>query len=278
MGLGLTKPGMPAAALVYPPKHSLAGQPVEPIGYLNNGQAVWPVMGGSEDEDDPSFTGEGGSSDDEDDSDDDEDDDDSKSKKRSAKKSKVTDDDDDEDDEDEKLTRPERQAARYRTRLRAKEKEVEALAARLKAIEDKDKPAEELTKREADEAKEKANRLEAKLRTQTLELAFFKANQIEWVDPSDVLKLIDLDEVDVDEDGTVDAKALRAALKDLAKRKPHLVKKSKAEPDDDEDEEDDDEEPRSRRSAPRMNSRRRGQGQKPSREELAKKFPVLGRP
>lgn len=277
MSLGLTKPGMPGATRFYPAKHSLAGQPVEPIGYVR-GKPVWPVLGGAPDDDDPddpTFTGEG-DDDSDDDDESDEGEDEPKRNKKPVKKSKA--DDDDEEDDEEPKSRPERQAARYRTRLRAKEKEVETLNARLKALEDKDKPAEEVTKREAAEAKEKADKLSAKLRSQTLELAFFKANTIDWADPADALKLVDLDEVDVDEDGTVDAKALRLALRDLAKRKPHLVKKSKAEPDDDDDEDDEDDEPRSRRSAPRMNGRRKGKGQTPSRADLAKKFPVLGAP
>jgi hypothetical protein len=270
MSLGLTKPGLRSVDLSGK-KHPITGHSIAPIGHLKDGTAVWPVMGGSEDEDDPEFTGEGG----DDDEDEDESDEEPKGKKKApVKKSK---DDEDEDDEEEKLTRPERQAARYRTQLRAEQAKNAELAERLKALEDKDKPADELSKRELDEAREKASRLEKQTREMTLELAFFKSNTVDWVDPSDALRLVDLDEVDVDEDGTVDAKALRLALRDLAKRKPHLVKKAKTESDADEDEDQEDEEPRSRRSGSTMNSRRKGKGQVPSREQLAKKFPVLGR-
>lgn len=272
MSLGLTKPGLRSVDLSGK-KHPITGLPIVPIGHLKDGTAVWPVMGGSEDEDDPEFTGEGGENEEDEDE---EDEDEPKGKKKPPVKK--TKDDDDEDDDD-KLTRPERQAARYRTKLREEERKNADLNARLKALEDKDKPADEVTKRELDEARDKASRLEKQTRSMTLELAFFKSNTVDWVDPSDALRLVDLDEVEVDDDGTVDAKALRLALRDLAKRKPHLVKKAaKAEPDTDDDEEEEDDEPRSRRSGSTMNGRRKGAGKTPSRAELAKKFPVLGRP
>jgi hypothetical protein len=284
MSLGLTKPGMPGATRFYPAKHSLAGQPIEPIGYVN-GKAVWPIAGAApdtDDPDDPDFTGSGGgSADDEDDEDEDEDDE-PKSKKRPVKKAKKDEDDEDEDDEEEeKLTRPERQAARYRTRLREEERKNRELNERLKALEDKDKKPDEIAERDTREAREKAERLETRARQLTLENAFFRANTVDWVDPADALKLVDLDEVDVDDDGTVDAVQLRKALRALAKQKPHLVKKAKAsggadEEDDDENETDD--EPRSRQSASTMNRQRKGtRGKAPSRQELAKKFPVLNR-
>jgi hypothetical protein len=276
MSLRLIRPGIGSANLAGK-IHPKTGLELEPIGYLKDGTAVWPVMGGSEDEDDPDFVGGGGGGkgkEDEDDEeeDDDEDEDEPKSRKGKGKHSK-DDDDEDEDEEDDKPTRPERQAARYRTQLRAAQKQNADLSARLKALEDKDKPADEIAKREADEAKSKADKLADKIRAQSLELAFFKANQIDWADPSDALRLVDLEDVDVDEDGTVDAVQLRKALRALAKEKPHLVKKKTESSDDDTD----DDEPGSRRSAPRMNGRRRGAGKTPTRAELAKKFPVLGR-
>lgn len=274
MSLGLTKPGMRSANLTGK-MHPITGLPLVPIGYLRDGTAVWPQIGAAPDPtdpDDPDFTGEGGDDDEDDDSEDDGDDE-PKGKKRPVKKSK----DDDEDDDEEPKTRPERQAARYRVKLREAEATNRDLAARLKVLENKDKPADEVAAAELTEAKNRADQLAEKNKSMTLKLAFFESNTIDWIDPADALRLVDLDDVDVDDSGTVDAKALRLALRDLAKRKPHLVKKSKAEPDDTDDEDDDDEEPRSRRSAPKMNGRRSGRGKQPSREELAKKFPVLNR-
>jgi hypothetical protein len=284
MSLGLIKPGVRSANLSGL-RHPKTGQFIEPIGYLKNGTAVWPVLGGAPDDDDPddpTFTGSGGSDDEDDEDEDEDDEEEGRRKKKPVKKSKKDEDEDDEDDDEEKLTRPERQAARYRVKLRQQEAENREMAARLKALEDKDKKPDEVVSRDLTETREKLEQVTKQNRTMTLELAFFKANAVDWVDPSDALRLVDLEEVDVDEDGTVDVKALRRALRELAKSKPHLVKKAeltkgRAQGDDDDDEEDDDE-PRSRQSANTMNRQRRGtKGKTPSRQELAKKFPVLNR-
>lgn len=276
MSLGLIKPGMRSVSLAGK-VHPKTGELLKPIGYLKNGTALWPVLGASpDDEDDPKFTGEDQDEDDEEESE--EDDDDDKSTKDKGKKSKdkgSSDDDEDEEDE-EKLTRPERQAARYRTRLREQERENKELKDRLKALEDKDKKPDEIVSRDLQDAQSKVDRLSAANRNLLLENAFFRANTVDWVDPTDALRLIDLDDVDVDDDGTVDARGLRAALKDLAKRKPHLVKQAKSSGRaNDESDEEEEEEERPRRSARSVNGTRKGSKGTNNKEQLAKQFPVL---
>lgn len=265
MSLRLTKPGVDAVAEL--PVHHFTG--LRAIGILPSGKVVWPAMGGSEDEDDEKFTGGGGGgggSEDDDDEEDEDEDDESEEEDKKPKKGKHSKDDDDEDEA--KLTRPERQAARYRTQLRAAEKRNADLEARLKAIEDKDKKPEELASRDLTEARERAEKASARVRQLNLENAFFRANAVDWVDPADALRLLDLDDVEIDEDGTVDARSLRTALRDLAKRKPHLVKSKTASDNTDEDDTDS-------RSGSKMNGRRKGKGAEPTRAELAKRFPVL---
>ncbi len=281
MSLGLIKPGM---AALYHPK---TGQAIEPIGFLKNGTAVWPILGASSDDvDDPAFTGE----DDDTDEDDDEEDEDPKGRgKRPAKKPKSKSDDEDDDDsddedEDPKPTRPERQAARYRVRAKEALERAEKAEARLKALEDKEKPTDEVVSRDLTEARTQVENLTEVNLVMSAQLAFFKSNKVEWIDASDAFALAEreglFDDL-IDEDGTVDARELQRGLRDLAKRKPHLVKTKPVTktsgPADDDNEDEDDEEPRSRRSAPGMNGRRKGKGQVPSRDDLAKKFPVLGR-
>lgn len=256
-------------------RHPKTGELLSPLYVRKDGSAVWPVLGASSDDpNDPAFTGGGeddsdDDSDDEDgdESDDDDSDDDDKDDDKDKKKSKSK-----KDEDDDEPSRPERQAARYRTQLRAEQKRNAEMASRLKALEDKDKKPDEIAAREAQEAADKASKAEARNRQLTLENAFFRANTVDWVDPADALKLVDLSEIDVDDDGIVDAKDLRAALKDLARRKPHLVKKPKAASTDD------DEDDKGQGPGRRMNGKRRGSGKdEPTREELAKKFPVLGR-
>src|SRR4051812_46771941 len=110
MSLGLIKPGLGPAAKFYPRQHPLAGQPLEPLGFIG-GKAVWPVMGGAEEQDDPDADPEG----DADDEEEDEDENDKKSTK--SKKTRRDKDEDDDDEDDEENSRPHRQAARYRTKL-----------------------------------------------------------------------------------------------------------------------------------------------------------------
>lgn len=277
MSQRLIKPGLPAAGQVYPKWHSKAGQSIEPLGFLSSGQAVWPVLGGAEEQDDPDADPE----DDEDEEDEDEEEEEDDKKKKSSKSKK--DDDEEDDEEDEKQSRPERQAARYRTRLRAQEKENADLKTRLRALEDKDKKPDEVASRDLIEARSSIEKLTGANKQLTAQLAFFQANTVTWADPADAFALADreglFDDV-VDEDGNVDARELRRGLKDLAKRKPHLVKKDEApkargRKDADTDDEDADDEPGP--SSKTMNGKRKGTKSTTDRAALARKFPVLGR-
>jgi hypothetical protein len=276
MSLRLTKPG--ASVALRNPK---TGAILEPLGYTRSGRAIMPILGASSDDpDDPAYTGggpSGGSSrvedDDEDEEDQDDDKDDKSPPKKSTKSNKSDDDEDDEDEDDKPKSRPERQAARYRIRLREAEARERDLNERLRKLEDTDKPKDEILKRDLTETRERAEKLESRTRALALENAFLRANDVQWNDSEDALKLIDFDEIDVDEDGTVDARQLRRALRDLAKRKPHLVKKTSGR-----DEDADEDAEQSSRSGSAMNGTRRGsQKNTTDRASLAKRFPVIGR-
>lgn len=275
MSLGLTKPGASVALT-----HPKTGAVLAPLGYTKRGTAIMPVLGASsDDEDDPTFTGgdsdpvrrprkteDDDDQDDQDDQDDDADEEDDEDDKKSRKSTKDKDED----------SRPHRQAARYRTQLRETQRELAEIKEQMRKAADEGKPADELLKRDLAETQERNTALTARVDSLAKENAFLRSNDVQWHDPADVLKLIDFDEIDVDEDGTVDARQLRRALRDLAKRKPHLVKKSTGRTQDDED--DNDDEPRSRSSASTMNGSRRGkQKTGTDRASLAKRFPVLGR-
>jgi len=241
---------------------------------------IWPVLGAEGDDtdpDDPRFTGEGGDPSDADDDESEEDAEDDDGKPRSRKDKSEEDDDDDEDNP--RLARASRQAAKYRSDLRKEQAKNADLERRLRAIEDKDKKPEEIRDREVSELKSTNDRLAQANRDLNLRLAVLTTpvRDVEWADVEDVIRLVDLSDVDVDEDGTVDRKALRIALRDLARRKPHLVVKKargrSSSDDDNEDESDDDQ----RSSAPPMNGKRKGEGRKPDRAALAKRFTVLNR-
>lgn len=295
MSLGLTKPGMRSANLTGK-RHPKTGELLVPLGYLKDGSAVWPVLGAAPDDSDPDdshFTGrddDDEEDEDEDDDSEDEDDEDPKSSKKPSKK-KSDGDDDEDDEEDARVHRASQQAKRYRLRLRDAERKNRELEGRLKAIEDETKAPDEVAARDISELRSKNEMQEETIRTMTAQLAFFRTSVpgVTWIDAADVFALADrsglFDDV-IDEDGTVDERELRRALKDLARRKPHLVKKDDDSPKargrkstdaPDEDEEDDDDESRSRRSAGTMNSKRKGTKGTADRAALAKKFPVLQR-
>jgi hypothetical protein len=266
MSLGLTKPGLSTTL-----RHPKTGAPIRPLGILPSGKVVWPVLGASSDDvDDPKY-GEDG---DDESSDDDEEDEEEPIKKSVKGKSKKDEDTDkDEEDDEEPKTRPERQAARYRVRAREAEAREKELQERLRKIEDNGKPSDEILKRDFDEAKSKLENLTSTNKNLTAQLAFFKSNTIDWADASDAFALAKteglFDDV-IDEDGNVDTRELRRTLRDLAKRKPHLVKKAASGRDTDEDGPD-------TQSGSSMNGRRKGdRKQGADRTSLAKRFPVLG--
>jgi hypothetical protein len=269
MDLRSIKPGMLAASLAGK-VHPRTGELLEPLGYTKSGVAIWPVIGGEGDDSDPNdprFTGK---------DDDDPDDDEDKHRKPDD------DDDDDEDDDNPRLARASRQAAKYRKQLREQEARNAELEKRLRAIEDKDKKPEEINNRELTEAKSTVDRLTQANRDLSLRLAIVTTPLpgVEWVDVEDTLALAErlgyLEDLELDDDGNVDRKALRAALRELAKRKPHLVVKKaggrKSDQDDDEDEGDNGQ----GSSAPTMNGKRKGDRTTADREALKKRFPVLG--
>ncbi len=146
-------------------------------------------------------------------------------------------DGDDETDSDgltaggRKLIETERAAAREAKRAlgpwRKLERELsmgpdqirEALAARGDTDKELDK-----VRREAE-----SNAL-AKVNTRLVRAEIKAAATASFQDPEDAYAFVDLDEIDVDDDGNVDTRAVEAALKDVLRRKPHLAKQT---PDDD---------------------------------------------
>lgn len=284
MDLRSIKPGMTAAhqfpLFAIDPRD---GAMVTPIGYGKRGP-IWPVAGGSgEGESDDS--GEGDDAEDEDEDGEDEDDDTDEDK----------DGDDDSDDADDKDKGKKKKKGNPEAKIKALEEEKDRhfrnakkfkkqaaeLEARLKLLEDKDlKPEEKADRLKAEqEAKDKAN--EAKTQRLALENAFLKANTgdgaIAWHNPTQALTILLADDdydVEFNEDGSVDRKSLRAELRRLAKANPHLVKPKQSKGDEDKDADDAGSQ---RQTASTMNGKRKGKTQTKTREELAKRYPVLNR-
>lgn len=260
------------------PGRSAAG----PIGHTRGGTAVWSLGGGKKAGSDPDVV-PGADDDAGDDSDDDDDDGDD------SDDSDGDGSDDDDDDDDEK---PEYTATEYdkiRKRMRAADQRAARLEAENRTLKAQ-KPVKAAPKKAgapaADtapvvddtatrEAEAKAEKAEQRARKLAIQVAFTSANTINWYDVEDAKSNIDFDEIDVDEDGTVDQKQLARALRALAKRKPHLVKPPKAQSGTDDDD-DTDAQSGAGQGASKMNGRRKGKTT-PDRAALASRFGVVNR-
>lgn len=125
------------------------------------------------------------------------------------------------------------------------------------------------TKAELEDERKKAEEAAAQVKTMMVENAFHRENKFAWHDVSDAIAALDLSGVEVTEDGKVTGMA--AAIKDVAKRKPHYVK-SKQEG----SEEGDGDGPPAANG--HNNGRRKGdKGEALDRAKLAQRFPALGK-
>jgi hypothetical protein len=249
------------------------------IGTTEAGTVVWSLAGGD-------GTGDEGANDDGKSGEEDDDSDDDGDEK---------DDDEGEDDDEDKPVYTQAEYDKIRRRMRAadkraadfeeqnrklksgtKAKPVAKKTAKPAADADADDDGDDERDERAAKAEARAVRAEEKARTAAIETAMVRAMSkagIDWADPDDVSKFLDLADIDVDEDGTVDSKQLVRALKDLAKRKPHLVKpKTQSGSDDDKDGKSDG--TQGGTSAPTMNGKRKGD-KTVDKTTLRRRFPSL---
>lgn len=138
------------------------------------------------------------------------------------------DEDDDDDDEDvEALKRRVKNLEDERKRNVDKRKEAQAKVATLQAEIDrlkKDGATDEVTKTQISTLESENKDLKTRIGDMALDNAFLKDNTHAWHDPEAALRLADLSDVEVDDDGTVHG--LAEALEALAAKKPFLLKAS----------------------------------------------------
>lgn len=106
-------------------------------------------------------------------------------------------------------------------RMRAADRRSAATEAELKKIRDKDLPEAEKLQREHQEAVQRAEKAESDLRQARISNAFLEDNTYKWKNPKTALKLVDLGQVEIAEDGSVTG--LKEALKALAQSEPYLL-------------------------------------------------------
>lgn len=193
------------------------GEPLRALG-LFRGRPLWPMMGGSGE-------GEGGDDDPGDEGTEDE----------------------VEDTEETKPTKEKKPAgeqgvslARFRKlegHLRAADQKREAAEQELKQIRDKDLPAVEKAERDRAEAVAKAEKLEGKYAKLARQHAFLLETQnqkVTWKNPKSALKLAELDELEINEDGSVEG--ISDAVTALLTDHEYLVDKAKSDDADEEEE------------------------------------------
>lgn len=193
----------------------------DPIGWFR-GRPIFPILGGSPEGDESTDEFEEDEDEDEESGSESHDDSDADTDKSKKSKSKDDDDDDEEDSEAEKL----------RKRMKAADRRASAAEAKIKQLEKKDQTALEAAQSEAAEAKETLTTVQAENSGLRLKVAFLESNTIQWQNPGVAIKVAQadgyLDDV-VEDDGTVDSKALKAALSKVARDHEYLVKKSTSE-------------------------------------------------
>lgn len=155
-------------------------------------------------------------------------------------------------------------------RMRASDRNNSELQKKLREYEDKDKSESERLERDLNEALE-TNQTVASERDQLrLENAIMRQAGNRFRDLSDVVRFVDLTDLQ-DEDGKVDDKKVKSALDDLAKTKSYLLAE-----DGDGSDEGDQSGSNNGSSGTSMN-RDKNKGKGIDRETLAKKYPALRR-
>lgn len=174
-----------------------------------------------------------GDDDGDDDDDSDDDDDAQKGNKKSGDSGSGDDGDDDDDDDDSgaddddgKITKAD--LLRMEKRMKAADKRASEAEARLRKIDDSKK--DDLTKAQdrVTEVEEENTTLKDAVSSLRLEVAFLSTNDQTWHKPGVALRLAQsegyLEDV-MDDDGKVDAKAMKKALANLARDHEYLVNK-----------------------------------------------------
>lgn len=191
---------------------AFAARGIEPLFIRPDGRPVWPIMGGSGEGEDSVDSGTDG-----DEGDGDEETGDEKPKTKSA---------------DPKVKELSDENSRRRNENKNLRAELDAKAAKLKEYEDADKTETDKLTGERDELKQKSEKLAETNYRLSLQVAFLQNNTHDWHNPKAALRLLDLDGVEIDDEGEV--KGLDDAIKKLATENPYLLKDKAGKTDDEE--------------------------------------------
>lgn len=194
--------------------HPLTGERLEPIGYTSRGP-IMPVLGASEAAPEQP-------------TDDDDEDEDSQNPDPDDKSGDKPDGDEPKPEAGKSYSSEEYEA--LKARMKAADRRATAAENEAKSFKDKDKT--ELQKAsdrvaELETAVEDKDSVIKKLR---LHNAFLSANTYTWHDPELVMSQVQLDAVEVNEDGEPTAQSVKKELDRIAKARPYLVKTASTSP------------------------------------------------
>jgi len=191
-------------------RHPLTGEILEPIGYLPNGKAIWPIMGASE------SAPEDGTDADE------------TSEEAPEETGTESDKDDAEEQRSDEKSISAEEFEALKRRMQAADRRAAAAEARAREFEDKDKTELQRATDRVKELEESVGAKDELIRTLQLQNGFLSANTYTWHDAELALKQVDMDSVEFDADGKPNKDSLKKALKAVADKHPYLVKRSEA--------------------------------------------------
>jgi hypothetical protein len=110
-----------------------------------------------------------------------------------------------------------------RTRMQAADQRAAKAEQELRQIRDKDLPEAEKLKRDFEASQTQVTQLQETNKALALKVAFLSDNTYAWHNPERALKLVDLSQVEIEDDGSV--RGLKDALKALATSDDYLIKK-----------------------------------------------------
>jgi len=160
---------------------------------------------------------------------------------------------------------------------RAAEKAAAEALAKAKEYEDKDKSELEKLTAERDELKAEREKLAADNKRLALQQAFHNDKSVTWKDPEDALDLAlskyGLGDVEISEDGRVDAKAIKKLVKELSSDKSYLVESEAGTGGDDKGQQD-----KGKKHGPSGRSYNGGKSGDKAKDEAAmrRRFPAMG--
>lgn len=178
----------------------------------------------------------------------------------------------DEEESSSEKTVSESKYLQIKRQLSEADRKKQAALEELKALKEKDLPDAEKQARDLKEAQESAAAYQVKFQNLARTNAFLTASsdlKISWVKVESALKLAELDDLEINEDGSVDG--IKDAVKALAKDHPYLLAPK------------DSEEGNNGKGATKSGSvvGSKNTGKKPegeiSEDELKKRFPALNR-